>query len=279
MTEFHHVDPAVIQAAAKRGDHWYPHAQRKPIPEASTQPAIVPWSVIYHTMAGPRSTSPENLWTYINRGDINGECHLILGYSSIIQALPFNVRADNNYKANSWFVGNERRGSLSVEAQDDGANYNIEDDPWTSFQLEHLAGFSAFAHLRYGIPLDRVEGNWQDAGCDGHRAWPEWSVYTGKTCPGGRRWEQIPDVLALAAEIVDWRPTPPPPPTTGDDMLVIRFDGDDGTEFADQGLFIPIDTPEARRKFGIPDSQPPVRVRVNRAEAEKWLPYKLTPLP
>ena len=131
MTEFRYIDPALIQAAAQRGDHIYPHANYKPIPEATTQPSIVPRSWIYHTMAGPRSTTPEALWEYMNRGDISGECHVQLGYTSIIQALPFNVRADNNYKGNSWTELGVRYGSLSVETQDDGANFNIEDDPWT----------------------------------------------------------------------------------------------------------------------------------------------------
>lgn len=199
---FQFIDPSTIRAAAERGDNWYPHAEHFPIPETYTQPAITPRGYMLHTMAGPKTTSPEALYQYMNRADVNGECHQIIGYSRCLQVVPFNVRADNNYKANAWFENGVRYGFVSVETQDDGSNNNVEDDPWTAFQLEHLAGTAAFLHLRYGIPLDRC-ATWTDGGVDGHRAFPEWSLYAGKTCPGEARWHQIPTVIAIAIQIVN----------------------------------------------------------------------------
>jgi hypothetical protein len=203
------VDPAVIHAAAARGDDVYPYAEYRPLPEAATQPRIVPWSYILHTMAGPGTTTPDALWRYLNRTDVGGECHLLLGYSTLIQAVPFTVRADNNAKANQWMAGGERRGAVSVETQDNGSTSDpgIAKAPWNAYQVEHLAGTSAFLHLRYGNPLARCTA-WDGRGVDGHRKFPEWSIYTGKTCPGETRWNQIPTVLALAAEIAAWTPNP-----------------------------------------------------------------------
>jgi hypothetical protein len=214
-----YVDPATIHASAAAGAHTYPLATFKPIPEAATQLTIRPWSFILHTMAGPGTTSPEQLWNYINRSDVGGEPHLLLGYTSFIQAVPFNVRADNNAKANSWTVGTERRGAVSVETQDNGSatDPGIAKAPWNLYQVEHLAGVAAFLNLRYGIPLRRCPA-WDSPGVDGHRAHAEWSIYVGKTCPGQTRWNQIPTILTLAAEIVAWTP-----PIEEDDMKDSRL--------------------------------------------------------
>ena len=214
MTVFDHIDPAVIRQAATNGADVYPYAEYRPIPEATTQPPIRPWLFMLHTMAGPRTTTPDQLWAFVNRGDITGESHLILGYDTMIQAVPFTVRADNNYHANSWFVNGERVGAISVETQDNGNNTDpgIANAPWNRYQLEHLAGTAAFLALRYGIPLQRC-ATWDDQGVDGHRAYPEWSKYVGKTCPGQTRWEQIPLVLAWATEIAGT------PPVGDDDMI------------------------------------------------------------
>ena len=210
------VDPLVIRVAAEAGADIYPYAEYRPIPEASTQPTIVPWLFMLHTMAGPRSTAPDALWAFINRADITGESHLILGYAALIQALPFTVRADNNHRANSWMAGVELVGAVSVETQDNGAESDpgIAKAPWNEYQLEHLAGIAAFLNLRYQIPLQRCL-NWDSRGIDGHRAHPEWSKYVGKTCPGQTRWEQIPSIIAAAEQIVAHQPAEEP-------MIAIR---------------------------------------------------------
>jgi hypothetical protein len=230
MTTYRYLDPAVIHEAAKRGDHVYPFASYQPLPEAATQPAISPWSYILHTMAGPGTTTPTQLRKYLAREDVKGECHLGLGYTELQQWVPFNVRADNNAKANSWFVNGQRVGAISVETQDNGSTNDpgIAKAPWNPFQVEHLAGTAAFLNLRYGIPIARCP-RWDSRGVDGHRAHDEWSVYVGKTCPGQTRWGQIPSVLILAAEIVAWRPTPPD--HTGDpdmakmNVINVRWNG------------------------------------------------------
>lgn len=213
------VNPEVIHAAAFAGHDIYPYATYRPVPEAYYQPTIVPWSFVLHTMGGPTSTSPDALWRYINREDIKGECHISTGYTEIIQQLPFTIRADNNYKVNSWWVDGRLVGAVSVETQDNGWP-TLPTTPWNAFQLEHLAGIAAFLNLRYGVPLQRVAEVY-GRGVDGHRRFPEWSNVVGKSCPGDRRWTQIDGILVRAQEIVDWQPNTPAPDPGEEDMLAV----------------------------------------------------------
>jgi hypothetical protein len=200
------IEPAVIQAAAAEGSTRYPYAEWMPLPENETQSRIVPTQFIFHTMAGPNLTALESLRRYLERTDITGECTFILDLEGrMAQLVETTVRADNNASANS------RAGS--IETQDRGylADPGIVVTPWTDIQLAQLAGLAAFYNLRHGVPLHRPVA-WDQPGMGGHRDYPEWSIYTGKTCPGQARYEQIPLVLAAAQQIVEWRPPPPPAP-------------------------------------------------------------------
>lgn len=239
MAEFRFIFPVVIHAAAKRGDNVYPYARYRPLPEVATQPPIEPWNFILHTMAGQRTATAEALYNFIAQPANTGEPHVLLGYADIIQAVPFTVRADNNAKANRWQAGSSWRGAVSVETQDNGSlvDPGIAKAPWNDYQVEHLAGLSAFLHLRYGIPIARC-ATWDGRGIDGHRKFPEWSIYVGKTCPGETRWNQIPTILGLAREIASWSPPPEEPPVryftlvnrpgtlwaTSDGLLAVRLE-------------------------------------------------------
>ncbi len=200
------IEPAVIQKSAGAGDLWYPYAARMPIPENQYQPRIIPTQFILHTMSGPYLTTIDDLFHYIARSDVNGESTFIGDMAGrVAQVLEANIRADNNYKANQR--------AISIETQDRGyiADPGIEDTPWPDPLMAQLAGITAWVHLRFKIPLERP-ADWDDPGVDGHRAHAEWSIYTGKTCPGEARWNQIPDVIAAAREIVEWDATPVPDP-------------------------------------------------------------------
>lgn len=200
------IEPAVIQAAGKSWTRRYPYAAWMPIPEATRQPQITLTTFVLHSMAGPKLTSIEALRVYMAREDVTGECTFIADMDGrVAQLVEADQRADCNYKANQF--------AASVETQDVGylADPGIENTPWTDPQAAQLAGIAAFLHLRFGVPLRRCD-TWNGGGVDGHRRFPEWSVYVGKTCPGDTRWEQIDDVITAAQWIVDWRPAPPPPP-------------------------------------------------------------------
>lgn len=171
---------------------------KQPLPEASTQLWIKPWSIILHSNAGPRKTSGEDLWRYMARADITGECHANVetaadGRGIFRQMMPFTRRADCNAKANAWFVKDERVGAISFETQDEGAA-TLASTPWTPGQRLAIVEAMKALRDRYRIPMERCTA-WNDQGVGAHRDFPEWSIYVGKTCPGDMRVAQIGRML------------------------------------------------------------------------------------
>lgn len=242
------IDPKVVAASAAAGDLIFPYATYKPIPEA-TGPQIAPRVFVYHSQAGPRRTPWQALWAFINRTDINIEPTFILngmpGADQIlIQTVPADRRADVNAQANGF--------SGSVETQDDGYP-TLATTPWSAYQVEMLAGLTAWYHLRFGIPIARP-ATWAGTGFGEHRLFPEWSKYIGKSCPGDARVAQIPAIFARARQLVEPPPAfPPPTPPPGDDeMPVITnaeqfFDAAPGVfklVLMDDGRLRPLDMPE-----------------------------------
>jgi hypothetical protein len=209
------IDPQVIHDAAARGDRIYPYAAWMPIPEALVQARITVRSGIFHSMAGPRLTSIEDLRAYMARDDIHIESTFILDFDGrMAQVCYFDQRADCNYRANAF--------AFSVETQDEGSA-TLATTPWSPAQVDQLAGLAAFAHLRDGVPLE-LPPRWDSGGIGYHRLHPEWSVYQGKSCPGDTRVAQMPEILASAAQIVAWRPetaVPSPNPQEVVDMYLI----------------------------------------------------------
>lgn len=161
-------------------------------PERGGQPVIKPTTVILHSQAGPRRTPAEALVAYMRRADITGEAHMIANLDgTMVQVVPFNRRADCNYKANSF--------AISFETQDNGSA-TLAETPWTLAQANQIANAIAAIGHKYGVPYTNPT-NWQDPGVGYHSQYPEWSSYTGKTCPGAARIRQMDWVRAQAASI------------------------------------------------------------------------------
>lgn len=175
-----------------------PNVIYKPIPEATTAAKIVPWSVIMHTNAAPAYTRWERLWAYMNRADINIESHLQVDLDgAIVQMVPFNVKADCNYKANSFQTPAGLAGAISIETADRGAA-TLNTTPWTVAQLDAIVGAVAAVGHKYGIPYSQPTA-WNDRGVGHHSLFQEWSVYKGKTCPGASRIRQMDYIRQQAA--------------------------------------------------------------------------------
>jgi hypothetical protein len=225
-------------------DTIWPPATQLILPEAQTQETIVPVLVIYHTIVGSAAGAIRMM-----QGDWNGESHLVNPFDGrMVQLMPFNVRADCNWRVNSWITQVDipmangvivprgtRCGAISIESEDDGTP---EDTPWTFQQIESFAQFSAWAYTHLNIPLDRPTDPFQ-AGTGYHSlpglnrlaAWEPtatppygtfidskgrvvnvynpWTNTVGKSCPGPARIAQFDTILARARAIVD----PPPAPT------------------------------------------------------------------
>jgi hypothetical protein len=198
------------------------------LPEDSYQPDIIPWSIINHTESSGSSVKWYQLWKYLAREDITGEPHVIVDLDGHVnQNIRFTRRADNNYKANSWIGSDGKRyGALSNETQDLGSA-TVNQTPWTVDQFETIAQVWAAAALKYGIPLQRITGGPYARGIDGHYRYKEWSVYTGKTCPGYARQAQL-DALINRMYAIIFTPTPPKNPTiltSETDEVMLNFNG------------------------------------------------------
>jgi hypothetical protein len=238
------IAPQVIHESAARGELVYPGAAWLPIPEQQTQPRIIVSQLIFHSMAGPRLTSLEALRAYMGRDDVHVECTAMSDMDGrMAQLVEANVRADCNYKANVR--------AISVETQDEGSP-TLASTPWTAIQLEQHAGFAAWCHLRFSVPL-RFPPTWDSPGVGYHRLYAEWSNVTGKSCPGDTRIGQMPALLARAREIAAWTPAPVPDPEDEDDMQTII------TRWGTEPYLIEVGAPkpgEVRRPWrGIPDEQ------------------------
>jgi len=205
------IDPKVLRESAHRGDTVYPYSVWMPLPENATQAKIKATQFIFHTEAGPSLTSLESLWKYLARGDVVIEPHWILDMDGrMAQCIAVNVKADNNAAANSR--------ALSVETQDYG-HPTLPSTPWTSAQVEQLAGVLAWASMntRCALPITPCPA-WDKPGYGPHNKFKEWSVYAGKTCPGQYRTKQIPLIAAMAQDFVNWQPGGANP--SEDDMQV-----------------------------------------------------------
>ena len=181
-----------------------PGVRHELLPEAFSQPEILPWSVILHSNAGPRYTKWEALKNYMARKDITIESHFQVDLDgTIVQYMPLNRRADCNAKANlmkvPWFGGTTQAvGAVSFETADEGYA-TLEQTPWTLAQANQIAQAIAAIGHKYGVPYVSP-AYWNDRGVGYHSQFKEWSVYTGKTCPGRTRIQQMDWIRRTAAE-------------------------------------------------------------------------------
>lgn len=172
------------------------------LPESSTQERITPASVILHSNAAPHRTRWRDLFRYLLRMDITIEPHFQLRLDgALVQMIPVFVRADCNYKANAWWSGGKRYGAVSFETQDRGAG-TLATTPWNRAMVRSLSHVIAAlaADERTIIETKACAGPY-DNGIGYHSQFSDWSVYVGKTCPGAARINQVPGIIATAAEI------------------------------------------------------------------------------
>lgn len=179
-----------------------------PIPENYSQPVIVPHSVILHTNAGSKPASVANLRAWISRSEVTGEPHFQVDNAGQVgQYMAVTRRADCNYSANSWRVGTELRGAISIETGDLGAA-TVDNTPWNLPQLQGIVGICTALAVQYGTGCNEVL-KWDGHGIDYHSKFPyqglrrpAWTNVRGKTCPGKTRKLQTSLVRQLVAERV-----------------------------------------------------------------------------
>jgi N-acetylmuramoyl-L-alanine amidase len=175
-----------------------PNVHTALIPEAATQPTIVPRSIIDHSNAGKTPSRWQSMWHWIQTPGVVGEQHLQVDMDGqIAQFMPFTVRADCNYKANRWQFGGEWYGALSHETADLGSA-TLQITPWSLPQFAALAAAHTAECVAYRIRCTQP-ATWQDSGIGHHNLFPEWSSYIGKTCPGAARIRQMDQLRSVVA--------------------------------------------------------------------------------
>jgi len=162
-----------------------------PLPEAESQPNIIPYIWIVHTAVdGP---GPTDLGNYFDNANVDLESHTWLRWTSHEQFMSFDRRADANYRANLFYIeGKGNCGAISTETEDDGTP---EQKPWNQYQLNELIRFGTWVHKTYGIPV-KFPATWNSPGMGYHCLFPhDWTNVPGKICPGNVRIKQFKEVV------------------------------------------------------------------------------------
>lgn len=153
----------------------FPGAIKMLIPEGDLaggddQPRIHPVLIILHTNASNR-TIEQIRAQYLNS---NGEAHFQLetrtspASGRLAQYVDTDIRADNNYRANSFVVGGELRGAISIETGDLGSPYTKN---WTDLgQRQMLEDLLVWLCLTHNIPPIRAT-SWNGVGIGYHAMW------------------------------------------------------------------------------------------------------------
>ena len=187
--------------------HLYPRARQAHLPEAKTQGKIEPRLFLIHTAVD--APGPTDLGRFFGRSDVHVEStfwNRLDGYCD--QFMPANVRADAQYRANSF--------TISVECEDDGDSTR----PFTDAQVERNVDLGVWVCLTYGI-APKLASKWDGSGIGCHNQFKNWSKYAGKTCPGPARTVQVKEIIIpriargieeLAAWAAGKNPPPLPPP-------------------------------------------------------------------
>lgn len=144
----------------------------------------------------------------------------------------------------AWANGAGNARMLAIETQGDGTT------SWTPQQVESIAQCIAEWHLEFGFPLRLMTSSkTSERGIGYHRLgvppsrWAKglwliaggerWSSAVGKVCPGDKRIDQVPDVIARAKAIVgDTSPTTdkPKPSKPKAPKVVVYTLGSSGTK-------------------------------------------------
>jgi len=175
-----------------------------PIPEAFTQARIEPIGAILHSNAAPRLTPWQNLIKFWARTDISGEAHFQVPMTGPgIQAVPLGRKADCNYKGNFFFKDGKPRGYISFETADFGGA-SLPTTVWSPSQLDFMIAVNFLSCVAYKTACSQCPTPYS-SGIDYHSKFKEWSVFTGKTCPGAARIRQMDYIRSeVASRLIEY---------------------------------------------------------------------------
>jgi hypothetical protein len=183
---------------------------QRPLPEAKTQPAIKPISVVLHSDAGGPSKVVVALrsifgW-FLNHSNL--ESHFWIAKTGLTeQFMPVNVRADANRFANRFKKWGIYVGAVSIETE---SSKNAT-EPWTPEQVTAIVDLLVWLRDEWGIPMRRM-AVWDDEGVCWHIEFgsPGPMTPVAKACPGAARIRQVPGIIDAAARAGAANPNDPP---------------------------------------------------------------------
>lgn len=167
-----------------------PFAIWRPLPEATSQPAIIPRVVIFHTMVGSLAGTERHF-----RDNTGVESHFGVGGptdgaaldGALWQWMDLGREADANLDANAF--------AISVETSDGGDPSR----PWSPKQLATLVRLGNWLADRFNIPRRQCPA-WDRSGFGWHVMFGAPSHWTpvAKTCPGPVRIQQLKQTVLPA---------------------------------------------------------------------------------
>ena len=201
----------------------YPNARFLPLPENNTQPRIRPISVIVHTHVG--NPTLEGARSALLNADGEHHFNLRVGGVELAQYIDTEVRADNNWKANSFEFGGRRSGAISIETGDKfrSGDHDLNHSFSNLDEFEPLVALIAWCCRIHDIPA-RMCPSPHEPGIGYHSMWgfnkrgkgqgtfgrydvPKafgggtallnnpWTNALGKTCPGRGKIDEFPRLL------------------------------------------------------------------------------------
>jgi hypothetical protein len=202
----------------------YPNATFMPLPENDTQDRIHPISVIVHTHVG--NPSLEGARSFLLDSGQEHHFNLRIGGVELAQYVDTEVRADNNWQANSFQHDGRLCGAISIET---GDSFHSGDPGLTSSftdldEFDTLADLIAWCCRTHDIPA-KVCASPFEPGIGYHSMWgvnergdgdgtfgrydvPEefgggtarlnnpWTLALGKTCPGPGKIAELTSLLS-----------------------------------------------------------------------------------
>lgn len=161
--------------------------------------------LILHTAVSGKAS----LFSQFNVPDTPTSHFYVLHDGTVEQYINTAFRSSANLSGN--------RDSVTVESQDVGGPFPVWDTrgsdvpAWTPKQVEALARLAAWVHVAHGVPLVLMPSSkpgtrgvgWHRQGIDPFRVTggEVWSKAKGKVCPGDRRVDQVPKIIARAMKI------------------------------------------------------------------------------
>jgi hypothetical protein len=172
-----------------------PFADWRPLPEATSQPRIVPKVAIYHTAVG----TLRGVDNYF-RTRTGVESHFMVGGpwdgpeldGVIWQWMSLDREADANLDANRF--------AISIETSDNAPRFPEDLAPWSPKQLASLVRLGNWLADEFLIRRRQCPA-WNESGFGWHAMWgapSHWTPSAGKVCPGARRIHQLKTIVLPA---------------------------------------------------------------------------------